>query len=285
MKQIAKFLTLALLGGTLLTAPASNAMAGTFLEDVGESTLENLATSGGQAMVDALKSLGKTLGTGQIDLRTKPYNKLLADAKELSKMGDVIGAILDYTTIGIDVFDLAKVGLAGDREAFRGAFDKLLKDSIGMLAGKLGNYLGGLIGTAIFPGAGTIIGAIGGGIAADLLANWLYERFFPKDWVDGIADWLYDLLFEKKGDDPPDGGSGGNQGSPPLEAGGSLGNGSSGSGTGRGNNPEIEDEAPLPPPPPQVDPRRRRGTPVYAAPSSLPSSGNGGGRKLDHNAF
>jgi hypothetical protein len=278
MKRILKFFTLALLGGALLTAPAGNAAAGTFLEDVGESAIG----AGGGMLSDAGNAL----------LKAEDVIELLeelgvASAKTTEAIGHsakIIGRIIEYAGLAVDAVDLTKAGLAGDREAFRAKFNELLRGVIGLIIGKVGAAGVGLIAGYFTAGIGAYAAGVVGGIAAELLANWAYDKFFPIEWVNAMADWLYDTFFAEKDETPPtsnndDAGnsSGGDPGGGDSRA-RSPGNGNGGSGN---DNPEIEDVDPLPPSPPQVDPRRRRGIPVYNAPSSLPS----GGQKLEHNAF
>ncbi len=142
-------------GGSPLALPGAAGAAGNAINTVKLANGTYVASGG--ALTTGLAKLGVALGSGATTAGG-------AAAAGAAGIAGIIGGILGLGSAGIDVYQGIKASKAGN--------NKVAKDeyvTAGTKAGMVGT--GALIGTAIMPGLGTLIGAGIGGAAALLTGD------------------------------------------------------------------------------------------------------------------
>lgn len=142
-------------GGSSLALPGAAGAAGNAINTVKLANGTYVASGG--ALTTGLAKLGVALGSGATTAGG-------AAAAGAAGIAGIIGGILGLGSAGIDVYQGIKASKAGN--------NKVAKDeyvTAGTKAGMVGT--GALIGTAIMPGLGTLIGAGIGGAAALLTGD------------------------------------------------------------------------------------------------------------------
>lgn len=145
------------------------------------------------------KMVSEETATGQPKAKAEAKPKGPAEKVGGPKVGEGVGAAgkaLGYVGIAMAIYDAYKEvdALDVNDPEYKKKVTAIISKAVAQFGlATVGAVFAGMIGTAVFPGIGTIVGIIvgvAGGVAA---------QFVFGDSVDSLVDYIVDKMFEKKG--------------------------------------------------------------------------------------
>jgi hypothetical protein len=184
------------------------------LRNRGKSKLQPFGAAKGRLdiinkMIPGFRERGMDYKTAQrvAGQRAAQFTKYAAQLKKMKILNSAIGGFaknLPAIAAADVAFEVSRMsGYVADRSTGKIGEDEFKQNMTNSYAelittvgvGGMSTILGGLAGTALFPGVGTLAGAVGGGILGAVMALFIDEE---NDQVQALARKLFELIHEDK---------------------------------------------------------------------------------------
>lgn len=184
------------------------------IKNRGKSKLKPMSAAKGRLdlinkMIPRFRERGMDYRTAQrvAGKRAAQFTKYAAQLKKMKILNSAIGGFakkLPAFAAADVAFEISRMsGYVADRSTGKMGEDEFKQNMTNSYAelittvgvGGMSTILGGLAGTAMFPGVGTLAGAVGGGILGAVMALFIDEE---TDQVQALARKLFELIHEDK---------------------------------------------------------------------------------------